>query len=393
MRIVEKNKLAIFMFSILGVLATDSFAPLINRVSASYPDVPESIVKQLITLPSMISMLVGLIVGQLVRFIKKRLLILVGLFLFGICSLGAFWMPSFGFHIMLRAMLGIGIGLVNTINLSLIGDFFKGAQRAKMIGNSLAFSKIFAITVPPIAAMAAVNNWRNVYYLYTISLVIFIFAIFALDAPFKDADIDEPNKRRSKIPAQTFLLATAQFILLAVFFVLVTDLPYLLDENVTNSTLISGFGLSTTTIGTTIAGLYFNKLFSKVRNWIIPLGLIITGVGFIVVTHSPSTIPIILGLLLSGFGIGILISTINLTTINSVGDSDSTAALSLITCASSLGVFISPLLFRVNPINFQNLSSVESDFQSAGLLYLFLGVISLVVIVILKIQKQTQMNI
>lgn len=66
MKFIEKNKMAIYLLSILIVLATDSFAPLIQKIGQSYPDVGEPVVKQLITLPSTVSMIVGLIAGQLV---------------------------------------------------------------------------------------------------------------------------------------------------------------------------------------------------------------------------------------------------------------------------------------------------------------------------------------
>jgi predicted MFS family arabinose efflux permease len=98
MKFIDKNKTTIFLLSILGVLATDSFAPLIQKIGQSYPGVSEPLVKQLITLPSTISMIVGLIAGQLVRFFSKRGIIITGLVLFTILACmwhcGAFWAPG-----------------------------------------------------------------------------------------------------------------------------------------------------------------------------------------------------------------------------------------------------------------------------------------------------------
>lgn len=212
MKFIEKHKMAIFLLSILGVLATDSFAPLIQKIGQSYPDVSEPVLKQLITLPSTISMFVGLIAGQIVRFFKKRWIIMTGLVLFTIGAFGAFWIPNFTVHIMLRCILGAGIGLVTPITLSLIGDYFVGEERAGMIGNSLAFSKIFAIMVPPAAALLAARNWQNVYFLYFVSLGILVYIFFALDTPENSSERGESAKPKSKIPPVTFLIALAQFV-------------------------------------------------------------------------------------------------------------------------------------------------------------------------------------
>ena len=377
MKIFNKNNLVIFLLSVLGVLATDSLAPLIQKVSESFPGVSEPVVRQLVTLPSTISMIVGLISGQLVRYFSKKSIVIFGLVIYFLAGVGGTQVSTFTGHLILRSLLGVGIGLIAPIGLSLITDFFSGNERADMIGNSMAFTKIFAILVPPIAALLAVNNWRNVYFMYLFSLIILVFIIFALDDPKRGVDDQNTEKQKGKIPSKTIFLAFLQFLLMASFFILITDLPYLMEIKKNNSTLLSGFGLSTTTIGTTIAGLIFGKLMAKLKNWIIPLGLMIMGVGFLIVTQSMSSGIILIGLMFAGFGIGVLLMVNNLTVNNLSGEGDSTAAMSLVTCASSLGVFVSPFFYNLIPSTNIYLSPVQSDFQTAGLIYLFIGVISL----------------
>jgi predicted MFS family arabinose efflux permease len=354
---------------------------LIQKIGQSYPDVSEPLVKQLITLPSTISMIVGLLAGQLVRFFSKRGIIITGLVLFTIGGIGAFWIPSFGVHVALRCILGAGIGLVTPLSLSLIGDFFVGDERASMIGGSLAFSKIFAIMVPPLAALLAAKNWQNVYFMYFVSVGILVYIILTLKSPKKADEGAEIEKTKSKIPPVTIFLALGQFALLAIYFVLVTDLSYMTGTKSGASPILSGFGLSMATIGTFLAGLTFSKFYGVIKNWVIPTSFVVMGVGFLIVTHSTLTTIILLGLMLAGFGVGILMSLVNLLTTNAVGDADSTAAMSLVTCATSLGVFASPFFYSWNPARFANMSIVESNFQTAGLLYILLGIASLILIV------------
>ena len=61
------KRAAILSLSILTIMATDTVAPLVGQISASFPDVNPTLIKLTITLPSLIMIFFGFIAGYLVR--------------------------------------------------------------------------------------------------------------------------------------------------------------------------------------------------------------------------------------------------------------------------------------------------------------------------------------
>ena len=100
------------------------------------------------------------------RYGRKRLFI-IGLALFGFCSLGAALSLSINMLIALRALLGVAGAMIMPSTLSILIDVFKeGKERAKAIA---IWTSIFSIGagIGPIIGGLLINtfNWSSVFYL------------------------------------------------------------------------------------------------------------------------------------------------------------------------------------------------------------------------------------
>ena len=381
---MNRNKIAILSLSLFGVIAMDAVAPLLKQINASFPDIDATIIKQTVTIPSFIAIFFSLISGQIVRWIPKKGILFIALMLYSIGGVGAGWVDSFKYHLILRGIMGAGMGLLAPITTSLITDFYHGDERADMLGYSMAVSKFAAIIVPPLSVMLAVNNWRNAFNIFLITPLILIFVMVFLDIPAKQ-DVEKSHEKNGVIPGIVYLYMAFAFLLLCVFFLLVTDLSYLIDVKKTVSSYVSSFGLSTSTIGTTLAGIFFSRIYKKIQEKTSLIGLFFCGMGFFLFTFSERIFVIFGGLFLAGFGFGLLMSTISLLTNNAVGNADSTTANSLINCGVSLGIFISPFMYARISSLFINLTSIRSSFYLASILFLLADV--MFVLVILKNKK------
>ncbi|MHB8807621.1 MAG: MFS transporter [Anaerolineaceae bacterium] len=374
---MNHNKAAILSLALLSVVAIDSVSPLVQKINASYPQIDPLIIKQTITLPSTIAIIFVLLSGQLVRFLSKKTILIIGLILYGIGGIGAGWAKDFSIHLLLRGLVGAGMGLISPIQTSLVADFFHGEERVKMFGNCMAVSKSFAIIVPPLAAWIGAYNWRYAFNINILSFIVLIFILIMLDVPSTEKNTIQEKKNSSDIPGIVFLYAFFTFMIMVLFSILLTDLTYLINTKGGISSMISAYGLSATTVGTMLAGMAFSRLYKKLKKWIVPMGLLFFGFGFLAVVHSMSNLWILSGLLWIGFGIGCLTSLITLSSTNAVGERDSTSANSVVNCAFSIGIAFSPFLFARIPILFKGLTSVESNFKLVGLVFLCSGLISL----------------
>ena len=137
---MKYKRAAILSLSFLTIMSTDTVAPLVGQISASFPDVNPTLIKLTITLPSLMMIFFGLIASLLVKVISKKAVLAIGLILYTIGGIAAGWAQTFMGHLILRAILGAGTGLIIPLVTSLIADFYKGKERVDMIGYSFSVS-------------------------------------------------------------------------------------------------------------------------------------------------------------------------------------------------------------------------------------------------------------
>lgn len=380
---MNRKKAAIYALSLLTIMSTDTVAPLVKQISASFPGIDLTIIKQTITLPSLMMIFFGLIAGQLVRVISKKSVLFIGLVLYSIGGIAAGWSQNFTAHLVLRAMLGAGTGLISPVITSLIADYYQGKQRADLVGYTFALSHFVAVVTPPLAAFIGAQNWRNAFWIYLIAPLVMVFAMLALPkgSPKPKA---EHNIKKEPIPASVFAYSAAALVMMVFFFIILTDLPYLIETKPGIPHFVSAFGLSISTLGSTLAGLAFSRVFRSLKKWTVPLGLLLCGAGFGIATYSTSGGLVMAGLLCVGSGIGLIIALIMLETANSVGENDSTAAIALVNSAFSVGIFLSPFFYASLPGIFNFEESVIFNFQLAGSVFILFGMGALFVVLFHK---------
>lgn len=377
---MKRIRTAILSISLLTIMATDTVAPLVKQIGASFPDVNPTLIKQTITLPSLLMIFFGLLAGQLVKIISKKTVLLIGLVFYSIGGLAAGWTNTFTGHLLYRCLLGAGTGLISPLITSLIADYYHGKERADMVGYTFALSHLVAVVTPPLAAWVGANNWRNAFYIFAIAPLVLL--VVAALLPKKSEMLGEETKeiRKAPIPGKVFLLSLIALGMVTVFFIIITDLPYFFETKQNIAPLVAAFGLSFSTFGSTIAGLAFSTIYVRIRKWLIPIGIWSVALGFILITFAKSSSLILFGLFLTGIGIGLLIALINLAVTDAVEEGDSTAAVSVVNTAYSIAIFISPFFYTGVQALFSVNYAVENNFILASLLFSLAGLVSIAAI-------------
>jgi MFS family permease len=377
------KRAAILSLSFLSIMATDLVAPLIGQIGASFPDISPALLKQTITLPALLAIFFGLLAGQLVKVISKKAVLAIALTLYTIGGIAGGWSRSFTSHLLMRALLGAGTGMISPIVTSLIADFYHGKERADMVGYSFAVSHFGGVIIPPLAAFIGARDWRIAFLIYAITP--FILAIALLFIPPSPRTVD-PQAGMIKVPiTKTVLwLSLASFVSILFFFIIITDIPFLIATKPQLADYVRAFGLSVSTLGSAITGLAFSWLYRKMKKWIIPAGFLVCAFGFILTVYANDSLLALFGLLCTGLGLGVLISLVLLLTANSTGDADSTAALAVVNSAFSVGMFASPFFYALITGLFSPAVPIIFNFQVASAFFLAAGLVSLPAVLLLK---------
>jgi len=388
---MKLKRAAILSLSFLTIMATDTVAPLIGQMSLSFPEISPALLKQTITLPALLAIFFGLLAGQLVKVISKKAVLAIALTLYTVGGIAGGWTTSFTAHLLMRALLGAGTGMISPIVTSLIADFYYGKERADMVGYSFAVSHFGGVVTPPLAAFVGANDWRIAFLIYAIAPII-LAATMLFIPPSPRSERREAGKIKTPISRSVIWLSIISFIVILFFFIIITDIPFLIASKPQLADYVVAFGLSVSTLGSAITGLAFSWLYAKLKKWIVPSGFLVCAFGFILTVYTNNNFLALIGLLGTGLGLGVLISLVLLLTANSTGDADSTAALAVVNSAFSVGMFTSPFFYALLPRLFSPAIPIIFNFKVASAFFLFVGILTIPMVKFLSSNSLTKVQ-
>ncbi|HOZ29677.1 MAG TPA: MFS transporter [Bacteroidales bacterium] len=231
-RTMDKKMLkpAILSISLLTVMASAAISPALNEIKNAFPGISNTDVKLVLTLPSLIMIPFSLLSGWLSsRFSKKRI-VLVGLIIYFIFGIGGGLAQSFNQLLVIRACLGVAIGLLMPISSSLIFDYFEGNLRNKMMGLSGSVNQLGGMFFLIIAGLLASYSWKYSFGVYSLSLVSMLFVLLWLPAGNKNEETGTKPKEKVKLNFKIFGIAFIAMMMMVVFFVVSTDLALYIES-------------------------------------------------------------------------------------------------------------------------------------------------------------------
>ena len=184
-----KVKLAILSSATL-IMGAQIITGIVAAVAAHFPDVPQSKVTLLLTLPFLIGTLFALAAGPLSKFIsKKNLVITSHVALLAGCLL-AYMFGEMSIYALLgtSVLMGVSQGLLSTLTMGLIADFFDGDERGALMGLQSSFTTFGGMIMVFVGAALAGIYWKNTY-------LILLVAVLSLFIVIKKPAIHHPGTR------------------------------------------------------------------------------------------------------------------------------------------------------------------------------------------------------
>ncbi len=350
--------------SILAILAVTAVAPALGRIQLSFPQASKLELQMMLNFPALFLIPFSLLSGQFTLRFKKRHILLTGLVIYFLSGVGSAFITNFTVFMVLRAFLGIGMGMVTPLSFSLIADLFSGDKRAKLMGFSSAVATSSAILMSLISGWLALYNWRYALGAYGISLFVFIMVYFYLPEPPKKSD---HAIKKAKLPLLVYAVVLFTMFATVIFNLISNQMAFYLKDTNLGDSAETGVAMAFFQGAQFLVALNFNRIFRFFKNNTAIFGLGISFIGFITLFSATSLWIIFLAVFITGLGIGTLIPFNALTISNQVTSDLSGWALSLNTSALFAGQFISPFLFSLISAFF-GFSSVRFYFLSAAVM-------------------------
>ncbi len=340
------TKAAILSISLLTVMSGAAVAPALGEIYQAFPEAGVEGIRMVLTLPCLLIILGSLISGRLVAFMDKRRILISGLFFYLLGGLGAGLVASFVQLLIMRAIMGIGVGLIMPLSISLIADYFTGNEQVQTMGLSTAISSLGGIIGNVLAGILAVISWRWSFSVYALGFPALFLVLFYLPKP-KAALHSSGDSIAHAMPKSVYYIGLLTFGLLIVFFSVPTSLAMYIQNQQLGSANTAGLGLGLANLFVFLAGTKFQSIYSRLKTYIVPCGLLLLGAGFALLSSSSSLLILFTGLVCFGLGFGILIPLVFLQTTRITSEVIRPRATALVGAFFYLGQFASPLFLSL----------------------------------------------
>lgn len=337
---------AVTLAAVLGVASIGPALPLL-RLELGAPIARIGLVVTLFTLPGVVlTPLLGVLADRLGR---KRVLV-PSLVLFalagGACALARSIEPLLG----LRLLQGVGAASLGSLNVTLIGDLFRGRERTAAMGYNASVLSVGTATYPLIGGGLALLGWRWPFALPILTLPVALLVALRLEEPALERHSSLGGYlggvwREVRRPEVLALYSASCGIFVLLYGAYITFLPLYMADRFGASPVVIGAVMTGASAVTALTSSQLGRLSARVPEArLVRLGFIALGLGLALVPVAPATALLLVPAALLGFGLAITIPVV-MTLIAGLAPDDRRAAfMSLNGTVLRLGQTLGPLL-------------------------------------------------
>jgi MFS family permease len=279
----------------LTIIAGATIAPSLPGIRDHFIDTPgvELLTRLLLTVPALAIALFAPGVGWILdRYGRKRVIVFA---IGGYAAAGTagLYLDSLVSIIVSRAVLGMCVAGTLTGATTLVGDYFSGNDRNRVLGWQAGFTGLAGVVSLLAGGSLAELHWRAPFFMYFIALpVIPLVVAVVQDAPVPDPAILDapavaPVSIRARVAALVATIYVVSYTVQIAFYMMPVQLPFYLVEMGETSPSRAGMSLATMTLCASVVAISFRWIRARLdRTVILTLALGGLGAGFVLVAHA-----------------------------------------------------------------------------------------------------------
>lgn len=347
-------------------MAGAAVTPAIGDITDAFPDASSTSIKMILTIPALFIIPFTFITNKLTHNYSKKIVLIFGVILYIIGGVGGGLALNITFLLIFRAILGMGVGIMMPISISIVSDFFEDDEKTKMMGRVSSANQLGGILAVLLAGWLSTVLWRYAFAVYLIGLFVLILIIFFLPHPKSQGHLEG---KRTKMPLFVYKVAGSMFFVMIVFYALPTNISLYIQHSDMGDASISGLMMALMSISGVISGIIVSKVKQLLKSFFEPIQISLVAIGYIMISVADHLSLLGTGIIFMGFGITSIIPLIYDYMTNNVSPSQNVKAMALVVTAMLfLGQFLSPIIL-------DNVSIWVGD-GSTQFTYKLLGVIT-----------------
>ena len=367
--------LAIWSISAIASLPGLAVSPILSDLTKIFPSATELELQMLTSLPSLLIIPFVLVAGKLSEGREHLQSLGWGLFIFLVSGIACLFAKSMLWLILISCLLGIGAGMVIPLSTGLVVKYFTGDWRVRQLGYSSAINNLSLVLATAVAGYLAEVNWHLPFLVYTLPAV----SLLLMPALKREPQIPEPKEslqlqyRAIDRPKLTGLMLLYFFITYAVL-VITYDVSFLVDHYHLKSSF-SGVLISLFFLAIMLPGFFLNGIIRSLKSATNLVGLMMMAAGLLAMGYLHTRSLLIVGVLLSGLGYGIMQPIIYDKAATIAPPRSATLALSFVMAMNYLAVMACPFILSLARDLF-HMQSEQFPFRMNAVLMLVVAIVA-----------------
>lgn len=334
----------ILSMSLLTVMAAAAIAPAMSIIKEHFASSPNILIQLIISLPALFIIITNLFFLQISRILRTRSIAITGLSLYVAAGTGCFFIDDIYLLLMMRALLGVSVGLIMPLSTGLLSYYYPPEKQAGLMGLSAAMNQMGGVVGTLLAGILASIQWNYSFLVYLFGLIALLMIIRWLP----NEKLDSSNKRGKAFEPRQLLKfhpsVTGMLLLTIVFFVFPTNFAIITSRQLNLDTTTITLLMVALDLLAFFVGLVFGYLMKKFRTTIKFFPPIALFIGYLFYAEANNIAMLLIGSAFIGLGNGVGVPY--LLTIASIkgGKNSATTVMPLLSAALYLGQFVSPII-------------------------------------------------
>ena len=265
---MEKNNVAkkvtatILSMSLLTVMAGAAIAPALGIIKAHFSSAPAMLVQFIVSMPALLIIVTNLFFLPLSRILRTRAIATTGLLLYIVAGAGCFFVDDIYVLLLLRAILGISVGLIMPLSTGLLAFYFPPEEQARLMGLSAAMNQMGGVVATLLAGLLATIEWNYAFLVYLLGLI--ALAMVWLWLP--DEQLGSANKRGVPFQPRQLLKfhpsVIGMLLLMMIFFIFPTNFAVVANQQLGLRTEL----ITIIMVGLDVVAFFVGMVFGGVMN-------------------------------------------------------------------------------------------------------------------------------
>lgn len=333
--------------SCLPILGAVLLAPVLPAIQGHFSAVPGSValVPIVLTLPALMIALLAPFAGVLTDKFGRKPLLLGCMLIYTVFGVMPLWLDSLYIIVASRAGLGLAEAGIMTVCTTLIGDYYSGAKRQRLLALQAVFTSSSAGVFITLGGLMGQDSWRAPFVLYGVGIIFIPLILCFIWEPISE-QVSAVNKRRTGYFPWRQLSPLYVLALMAGASLMIVPVQagYLLNSMGITSPSQIGMTMGGNQFGVVVGAIVFRMLSHFAHERTLAGAFMIAGVGLFLMLSADTHMQVVVGVAVNGVGVGMMIPTLATWIMGLVDFDKRGRAMGGFTAAFFGGEFLSPLI-------------------------------------------------